>query len=166
MRDIYFLFLGLVILGVQTLISNLFFSGKLVVEISLIIIIYAGFHLNPIKGGIFSFIIGFFLDCLMGSISGFFALIYMIIFLISIFASSRVYVEKMSFIMAFVSLCALIEGIMVMSFYRLVFELDMFHHLWDVFLPQAIIVGLLAPSFFSLFRSLGVFSRAATTRTI
>jgi len=156
----------MIFLGVQTLISNLLFSGRLVVEISLIVIIYAGFNMTPLKGGIISFIIGFFLDCLMGSISGLYALIYTIMFYISMFASSRVYIERISFVMVFVSLCSLIEGLMIMSFYRFVFELDMFHHLWDVFLPQAIIVGLLAPSLFSLLCRLGVFSRAAATRTI
>lgn len=167
MRDAYFLlFLGLILLGLQTLTSNLLFSGKLVLEISLVIIIYAGFHLSSIKGCIVSFVIGFFLDSLMGSISGFYALIYMLIFLFSLYASSRVYIEKISFIIAFVSLCGLIEGIMIISFYRLVFEIDMFHHLWDVFLPQALIVGLLAPSIFYLLRRFGVSYREATARTL
>ncbi len=146
---------GLILLGLQTLLSNLFFSGNLVVELSLILVIYAGFNLTWARGGILSFIIGFLMDCLMGSVSGLFALSYLVFFLLANIVSTRVYAERFAFIMGFVGLCVFIEGILIASFYRLTFDMDMFHHLGDIFLPQAIIAGLLAPWFFTLFRRLG-----------
>lgn len=155
MTNLFYFFGGLIVLGLQTLISNLFFAGNLVVEISLILVIYAGFKLTWIKGGIFSFSLGFFMDCLMSSISGLYALLYLIFFLMANLVSTRIYGEKNLFIMAFVGLCAFTEGILVMAFYELIFDLDKFQHLGDVFLPQAMIVGLLAPAFFSLFRRFG-----------
>jgi len=163
MRYIYLLCLGIILIGFQTMIANLFFSGKLVVEISLLMVLYAGFNLTWVKGGVLCFIIGFLLDCFMGSVSGLFALIYLAYFLLAKFVSPRVYAEKIWFIMIFVGLCSLVEGILVIVFYKLAFDLDKLHHIWDVFLPQAIIVGLLAPSFFSLFRRLKLFSHAGTT---
>lgn len=157
MRYVYLLCFGVILIGLQTMIANLFFSGKLVVEISLLMVLYAGYNLTWGKGCILSFIIGFLLDCFMGSVSGLFALIYLIFFLLAKFLSPRVYAEKIPFIMVFVSLCALVEGILVIVFYRLAFDLEKLAHIGDVFLPQAIIVGLLAPLFFSLFRRLKVF---------
>lgn len=157
MRYVHLLCIGIVIIGLQTMIANLFFSGKLVVEISLLMILYAGFNLTWVKGGILCFIIGFLLDCFMGSVSGLFALIYLTFFLLAKFVSPRVYAEKVPFIMAFVGLCSLVEGMLVIVFYRFAFDLDKLPHIGDVFLPQAIIVGLLAPLFFSLVRRLKVF---------
>ena len=140
------------------MIANLFFSGKLVVELSLLLVLCAGFNLSWVKGGILSLLIGFLLDCFMGSTSGLFALIYLTMFLLAKFVSPRVYAEKMPFMMAFVGLCSLVEGMLIIVFYRLAFGLDKLPHTWDIFLPQAIIVGVLAPLFFSLMRRLKVFS--------
>lgn len=143
---------GLLVLGLQTVISNILFAGNLVVEIALILVVYAGFKLTRIKGGIFSFSLGFFMDCLMSSVSGLYALLYLLIFLMTDVVSTRIYGEKKLFVTAFVGFCAFAEGILVMTFYKLIFGLDKFHHLGDVLLPQAMIAGLLTPAFFSLFR--------------
>jgi rod shape-determining protein MreD len=156
-RYVYLFCFGIILIGLQTMIANLFFSGKLVVEISLLLVLSAGFNLTWVKGGILCFIIGFLLDCFMGSVSGLFALIYLTFFLLAKFVSPRVYAEKIWFIMAFVALCSLVEGMLVIAFYRLAFDLDKLPHIGDVFLPQAMIVGLLAPLFFSLVRRLKVF---------
>jgi rod shape-determining protein MreD len=156
-RHVYLLCFGIILIGLQTMIANLFFSGRLVVEISLLLVLSAGFNLTWIKGGILCFIIGFLLDCFMGSVSGLFALIYLTFFLLAKFVSPRVYAEKTWFIMVFVGLCSLVEGMLVIAFYRLAFDLDKLPHIGDVFLPQAIIVGLLAPLFFSFVRRLKVF---------
>jgi len=147
------------------MIANLFFSGELVIEISLLMVLYAGFNLTWIKGGIFCFFIGFLLDCFMGSVSGLFALLYLAFFWLAKFVSPRIYAEKIPVVMIFVGICSLIEGMLVILFYKLAFDLDKLQHLWDVFLPQAIIVGLLAPVVFSLFRRLKVFSHAGNTRS-
>jgi rod shape-determining protein MreD len=156
-RYVYLFGFGVILIGLQTMIANLFFAGKLVVEISLLMVLYAGFSLGWVKGGVLCFMLGFLLDCLMGSISGLFALIYLIFFLLAKFVSPRVYAEKIPFIMVFVGLCSLVEGMLVILFYRLAFDLDKLPHIWDVFLPQAIIVGLLAPVFFALLRRLRIF---------
>ena len=144
-------FFALLLVTLQTMMSNLFFFGELIVEISLIMAVYAGFNMTLMKGGAFSFILGFFLDCFIGSVSGLFALSYVIIFLIAKFVSLRIYAERVLFIAFFVGLCALLEGILVVAFYKFVLGVDKFHYMWDVFLPQALIVGFLGPSFFALF---------------
>lgn len=166
MKDLHFFLLGLALLGLQTMISNLFFFGKLVVELSLILIVYAGFHSTWVRGGILSSLLGLFLDCLMGSVSGLYALLYLILFLIAKFISLRVYAEKNSFIMIFVGLCSFLEGILIITFYELTLDIATLQNLWDIFLPQTIIVALLAPPFFALFRKYEVFSHGGNTRSL
>jgi rod shape-determining protein MreD len=151
---------GLLLIVFQTILSDLLFFGKLVVEISLILVIYAGFYLPFMKGAVTGFVLGFFLDCFIGSVSGLFAFSYVFIFLISRFTSLKVYAETFSFIMIFVGLSALLEGFFIMVVYKLAYGVDKFTHLGDIFLPQALLVGLLGPSFFKLFRKIDVFLKA------
>lgn len=157
MKYFYVLGIGILLIALQTMIANLLFSGKLVVELSFLLVLWAGYNLSWMKGSLLCMMIGYLLDCIMGSLSGLFAFIYLLFFLLTKFLSPRVYAEKIPFIMIFVSACSLVEGILVMLFYRLAFDLDKLHHIGDVFLPQAIIVGLLAPAIFSLLRRLKVF---------
>ncbi len=154
------IFCGLLLIVLQTLVSDLLFFGKLAVEISLILVIYAGFYLPFTKGAVAGFVLGFFLDCFIGSVSGLFAFFYVFIFLISRFVSLQVYAERFSFIMIFVGLCALLEGLFVMVVYKLAYGVDKFIHLGDIFLPQALLAGLLAPSFFKLLRKIDIFLNA------
>jgi hypothetical protein len=73
---IYYLSLPLFLLFLivlQSSISDVLLFGVVGVEISMILVLYAGFHLDVIKGGILSFVAGFFLDCVSGSVSGLYA---------------------------------------------------------------------------------------------
>ena len=158
-------FFGFLLIVFQTALSELVFFGKLAVEISLVAVIYAGFYLPFMKGAATGFILGFFLDCFMGAPSGLFVFSYVLIFLISRFVSRRVYAERASFIMIFVGLCALLEGLLVMAIYKLAYGVDKFHHLWDVFLHHALFAGLLGPWAFKLFHKIGVLSDGRNTRT-
>ena len=69
-------FLSLLLIVIQTMIADIFFFGKIGVELSLILVIYAGFRLDIMKGGILSFILGFFRDCINCSISGPYTFLY------------------------------------------------------------------------------------------
>lgn len=158
-------FFGFVLIVFQTALSELLFLGGLAVELSLIAVIYAGFYLPFMRGAACSFILGFFLDCFMGAVSGLFVFSYVLIFLISRFVSRRVYAERASFIMIFVGLCVLLEGFLVMVICKLAYGVDKFHHLWDVFLPQALLAGLVGPWVFKLFHKIGVLSDGRNTRS-
>jgi hypothetical protein len=88
-------FLSILLVVVQTTIADIIFSGRLVIEISLIAVVYAGFSLDLIRGSIFAFILGFVFDCIAGSVIGLFTFIYVVIFLCSFLASFRLGTEKM-----------------------------------------------------------------------
>jgi hypothetical protein len=155
---------GLFLVVFQTSVLNLFSMGRIGVELSLILVIYAGFRMKMLPGAFLSFLLGFFLDCMMGSISGLFALIYVCIFFISVSVSLRVYAEQTRLIMIFSFLCAILEGLMVVLFYKIVYDIIMFDDIFRVFLPQALVVGALSPLFFKLFNFFEVVFRGGDSQ--
>lgn len=142
---------GLLLVVFQTSVLNIFFMGHLNVEISLILVIYSGFRMKILPGALLSFLLGFFLDCSMGSISGLFTLIYVCIFFISVLVSMRVYAEQISLIIGFSFLCSIFEGLMIVLFFKIMYDINMLDSIILVFLPQALVVGALSPLFFKVF---------------
>ena len=147
------LFLLLLVVFQATVTDTLFF-GKVGVEISLLLVVYAGFHLKLIKGFILSFILGFFLDCIMGLVSGLFGLLYTLLFFISRLVSLKFYPQRASFIMIFTCLCAILEQMLIILLNKLMYGIDQFHYVLRVFLPQALLVSILSPAFFNIFSRL------------
>jgi hypothetical protein len=158
-RCLFLPLMGLFLVVFQTSVLDLFFVGRIGVELSLVLVIYAGFRMNVLHGALLSFLLGFFLDCMMGSISGLFTLLYVCIFFISVLVSMRVYAEQMSLIMIFTFLCAIFEGLMIVLFYRVMYDISMFGNIIRVFLPQALVVSVLSPLFFRLFNFFEVLFR-------
>ncbi|OIP89096.1 MAG: hypothetical protein AUK24_06710 [Syntrophaceae bacterium CG2_30_49_12] len=142
------------------------FFGKISLEISLLLVIYAGFHLKVIKGFILSFLLGFFLDCIAGSISGLFTFIYTFLFFISKFVYPRIYPEKKSFIVIFTLICALLEQLLVILFNELIYGVNLFQHILRIFLPQALVISVLSPVFFNIFFRLEVLLNGGDARSI
>jgi hypothetical protein len=149
-RYLFLPLMGLFLVVFQTSVLDLFFMGDIGVELSLVLVIYAGFRMSILHGALLSFLLGFFLDCMMGSISGLFTLLYVCIFFTSVLVSMRVYAEQMSLIMIFTFLCAIFEGLSIVLFYRVMYDINMFGNIIRVFLPQALVVGVLSPLFFKL----------------
>lgn len=157
---IYYLllpFLSIILVILQSTITDVIFFGRLVFELSLIVVIYAGFRLDLIKGSFLAFILGFVFDCVAGSVPGLFTFIYVIIFLFSFFASGRLAAEKMYIIALFSFLCAFLEDLMAILFYHLAFKFDVLVNMCFVSIPKALIVGLFAPVFFYMMRRVEVF---------
>ena len=156
--------LGFMLIVLQTVLSELFLFGWLLVEISVIMVIFAAFYLPLMKGAVTSFILGFFMDFFMGTVTGLFVLSYILIFIFSRYVSQRFYAERPSFIMIFVGLCVLLEGLLVLVIYQFAYGVGKFYHLLDVYLPQALLTGLLGPSFFKLFHKIGILQNGRNTR--
>ncbi len=121
------------------------FLGRLAIEISFIVVIYAGFRLDLAKGALLAFVFGFVLDCMTSPVIGLFTVIYILVFLCSFILSFILDIEKIHFIALFGFLCALIKEIFVIIFYNLVLNFDTVMNIPFICLPQAIIIGLLTP---------------------
>lgn len=143
-------FLSLILLVLQTTVLSLFFMGKMGLEISLIIVIYAGFRMDALKGGVLAFTLGFFLDCITGSVTGLLTFYYVAVFFVSRMVSFKVYAERYLFIMAFAILCAFSEGLFVAFIYQVFYGVDIFAGIYRIFLVQALTLGLVSPMLFTL----------------
>lgn len=141
---------SLILIVMQTTVLSLFFLGKMGLEISLIIVIYAGFRMDVLKGGVLAFVLGFFLDCVTGSVTGLLTSYYVSIFFISRVVSFKVYAERHLFIMAFTFLCAFSEGLFVAIIYQLFYGADVFLDIYKIFIVQALTLGLISPMLFAL----------------
>jgi len=152
---IYYLILPLfclLLIVVQTAISDILFFGKIGIEISLVVTIYAGFRLDVLRGGLLCLSLGFLLDCMSGSISGFYTLIYILIYFVSMLASQRVVPDKLIFIGFFSLLCVLFEALMILVMHPLIYEGDIFRHVVNTSIPQALVIGIISPAVFTTFR--------------
>jgi rod shape-determining protein MreD len=150
-------FLSILLVTLQLTIADVIFSGRLVFELSLIVVIYAGFHLDLIRGSVLAFIFGFVFDCIFGSVLGLFAFIYVVIYLCSFFASGRLATEKIYTIILFSFFCAFLKDLMVILFHYSAFKFNVVTNITFVLLPQAMIISLFAPVFFYLMRPVEVF---------
>lgn len=156
---IYYLLLpvfSLLLLVFQTTVLDLFFLGKIGLEVSLILVVYAGFHLDIMKGGVLALVLGFFLDCITGGVGGLFTVVYVAVFLLSRVVSLRIYAEGIAFIMCFTFICIFSEGIITVLIYNFICGADMSYNILRVFLPQALVAGVLSPALFVIFERLEV----------
>ena len=164
---IYYLLLPVLLLLMviaQITILDVLSPGSIGMEVSLIVVIYAGFHLDALRGGILSLVLGFFLDCLTSAIFGLFTCLYVLIFFLSLTVAGKVYAEKPALIASFTGLCTLLEGMVIVLLYRFVLGADILYAIPQIFIPQAIVIGLLSPLFFGLFHRFEDYIHAEDTR--
>jgi len=164
---IYYLLLPVLLLLlviVQITILELFSLGWIGMELSLIVVIYAGFHLDALRGGILSLLLGFFMDCLTSGIFGLYMFLYILIFCLSMIVEGKVYEGKPVLIASFTGFCMLLEGLLIVLLYRFVFGADILYAILKIFIPQAIVLGILSPLIFGLFQRFEVFLHAENRR--
>jgi hypothetical protein len=151
----YYLLLPFVSIGIvslQTILADILFSGWLALELSLIVVIYAGFHLDLLQGITLAFVTGFVFDCVAGTFLGLFTLIYLIIFLLSFFVSLRIDSGKLYLIALFSFICSLFESCMLILLYHCVYKFDMLSNVLAIFVPQALLISVLSVGFFNVMR--------------
>jgi len=152
---IYYLllpFVSILLIVLQNTLADVFFSGWLTLELSLVTVIYAGFRLDVTKGMILAFVMGFVFDCVSGAALGLFTLIYLLIYILSFFVSWRMVSEKLSLIAGFSLVCSLLESLTLLLLYRFVFKFDMLSNMILAFVLQAVLISVLSVGFFYAMR--------------
>jgi len=157
-------FFTILLIVLQRTLLDLLFGGRIGVEMSLILVIYAGFHFDMVRGGVLAFLAGFLLDCVSGTIMGLYTFTYVLIFILSYLLSPRIYGERMLFIMGYAFLCVLLEGLFIFAVYWSVYGTDVSQGLLRTYLPQALVAGVLSPALFALFNRLEVYVHAGEAR--
>ena len=157
-------FFTILLVVLQRTLLDLLFGGRIGIEVSLILVIYAGFHLDMVRGGVLAFLTGFVLDCVSGTITGLYTFTYVLIFLLSYLLSPRIYGERMLFIMGYAFMCVLLEGLFIFAVYWSVYGTDVSQGLLRTYLPQALVAGVLSPALFTLFNRLEAAVHAGEAR--
>jgi rod shape-determining protein MreD len=154
----------LILVIVQITILDFFPLVWIGLEISLIVVIYCGFHLDALWGGILSLVLGFYMDCLTSAIFGLYTFLYTLIFYLSMIVAGNVYAEKPFLIGVFVATCTLLEGAAIVLLYRFFSGVDIFYAIPKIFIPKALALGFLSPVFFRLFNRFEEFLYAGDAR--
>jgi rod shape-determining protein MreD len=141
---------SLLLLIFQVSFLDLLFFGKIGIEISLIVVIYAGFHLGIARGGSLAFVMGFIFDCITGSITGFHTFFYVLVFLAARLTSRRVYSEGTLFIVLFAFAASITEGVFLSLIYIVIYNVENYMKILWIFIIQSIIAGFLSPAVFLL----------------
>lgn len=157
-------FFAVLLVVLQRTLLDLVFGGRIGIEVSIVLVIYAGFRLDMVRGGLLAFLVGFLMDCLSGTIMGLYTFVYVILFILSHVLSPRIYGERMLFIMGYAFLCVALEGLFIFGVYRSVFGTDVSAGLMRTYLPQALVAGVLSPALFTLFNRLEALVHAGEAR--
>jgi len=142
---------SIVVIVIQTALLDLLFWGKLSVDLALIVVVYAAFRLDIVKGAFFALLLGFLHDSIGGFIAGVYMVSYLIVFFLSKSVSPHVHLSRLGFIVGYLSLCMLFQGCFIFFIYRVIAGIELPAALFiHVFIPQSIIVGMIAPFFFAV----------------
>lgn len=147
---ILLLILSILVIVLQSTITDVIFSNCFIFEMSLVVVIYTGFHLDLIKGTALAFLIGLFMDCVGGSVLGVYAFIYILTFWASFFVSDLLDTEKTHVIIFFSFFCILVKEILLNIFYYLAFNISLFLNTYYFMITQALVISLLTPLLFYL----------------
>lgn len=162
---IYYLllpFAGIVLVVFQNTLANVLFSGWLTLELSLVLVIYAGFRLDALKGAVLAFVTGFAFDCVSGAPAGLFAILYLLIFIFSFFVSLRFAAEKLALITVFSLACSLIESALLLAVYYFVFKFENLGDMLFAFILQALLVSFLSAGAFYMMHKMERFFHGQT----
>jgi hypothetical protein len=149
-------FLLMLVVFQHAVLGTIFFHS-LAVEISLVLVVYAGLRMAVFRGSILSLILGLMMDCITGVCSGFYALIYTSIFLMVYLISLQVYAKSNVFIVFFTLCCGLIEGIWLLVLNQIIYGTNILSDLVMYFMPQLVVVSLMSPFLFKFFHRIGWF---------
>lgn len=164
---IYYLLLpvlSLLLLVIQIGVFDTLFFGRIAPEISLILVVYAGFFMSTMKGGTLSALLGFFMDSMTGVEPGFFLLSYALVFLVCKVVAFKAYVGGVIFATGFTFVCALLEKFLIVLMYEALYGMNVFSDMVAVSFMQAAMTALFTPVFFALFRRLEVLLNVRKSR--
>lgn len=141
----------------QSMITDVIFSNYFMFEMSLVIVIYAGFHLDLIKGTVMAFLLGLFVDCVGGAVLGLYPFLYIIVFWSSFFISDLMDTEKTHVVIFFSFFCVLLKEIMLNTFYYMAYNINLFLNTYYIIFTHALVISLVAPLIFYLMDRTGIF---------
>ena len=157
---IYYLLLPLVsilMVVVQTTLPEIISFRLAPLELSLVLVAFAGFRLTLARGSMLAFMLGFTLDCLCSTIVGFFTTVYVIVYFLAYFLSLQADTGKRLLVVVFTFFATLLEGILLILLRKYVFHINGFATVARIVVVQAVVLAALSPLLCDMFQRLEVF---------
>ncbi len=154
-RFIFSLFLGVILLTLQTTLLTFFPIQRIRPDFVFIQILYLGLFYPPVSGGILAFFLGFLMDLFSGNSFGLYTLCRPLIFYMTQLFKGRFYLESFTSQFLFVFIFGLVEGLFVLMLIRILNPGPIGHLYPLIFaflLPQSFFTALITPILFFVIR--------------
>jgi rod shape-determining protein MreD len=138
----------------QTTLLDVFAAGQVTFDLTFVFTIFAGLWLKPVRGVILSFLLGFFLDCTVGPIWGLNMFLYVFFFYAALIVSDKINKENKGMLSLFTGVCLFMQGLLKIIFHWLLLDVDISYAIYRIFLPQAVLVGIVSPFIYNIFNYL------------
>lgn len=148
------LFLGVLLLTLQTTLLTSFPIQRVRPDIVLVLILYMGFSYPPVSGGLLAFSMGCLMDLFSGNGLGLFAFSRTLIFYAASISRNWFYLEDFSSQFLFVLVSAIAEGMVILALVTALNStpyFSLYPLLFTSLLPQSFTTGLVSPFLFPLF---------------
>jgi rod shape-determining protein MreD len=145
------LLLGILFLTFQTTLLSYLPIQRIRPDILLVLILYWGFTLPPVTGGIHALFLGYLMDLFSGNSFGLYTFTRPLLFYLAQLFKGRFYLESLISQSLFVFVFALFEGLLILSLLAALNPLplgNLSSPFFTFFLPQSFLTGLITPVLF------------------
>jgi len=153
-----------VVLVQETILFSMTFDS-LRINLTLLLAVYGGFFLEEREGLVLSVILGILLDGLISVIPGVYVFCYVFVFFLARWMSGRVNPARIWPLALFVLLVSFVEFVLLFVLYGMFFEKDLSGEFFRIYLPQAVVAGIICPVVFPIFDRIAGMTNGERERT-
>lgn len=156
-RNAILLLLGILFLTFQTTLLSYLPIQRIRPDIVLVLILYWGFTLPPVSGGIHALFLGYLMDLFSGNSLGLYAFTRPLLFYLAQLFRGRLYLESFRSQSLFVFIFALFEGVLILAFLAALNPAplgNLYSVFFTSFLLQSFVTGLITPVLFFLLQKI------------
>jgi len=158
-RNAILLLLGILFLTFQTTLLSYHPIQRIRPDIILVLILYWGFTLPPVSGGIHALFLGYLMDLFSGNSFGLYTFTRPLLFYLAQLFKGRLYLESFPSQSLFVFVFALFEGLLILILLSALnpAPLGNLYPLFFTFLlPQSFLTGMITPVLFFLLQKISL----------
>jgi len=150
-RNAILLLLGILFLTFQTTLLSYHPIQRIRPDIILVLILYWGFTLPPVSGGIHALFLGYLMDLFSGNSFGLYTFTRPLLFYLAQLFKGRLYLESFPSQSLFVFVFALFEGLLILTLLAALNPAplgNLYPPFFTFFLPQSFLTGMITPVLF------------------
>jgi len=152
-RNAILLLLGILFLTFQTTLLSYLPIQRIRPDIILVLILYWGFTLPSVSGGIHALFLGYLMDLFSGNSFGLYTFTRPLLFYLAHLFKGRLYLESLPSQSLFVFVFAQFEGLLILTLLAALNPAplgNLYPLFFTFFLPQSLLTGIITPVLFLL----------------